>query len=191
MIHPQHPPPCDASALAGGGPAAALEASEVKNLRDRRLALTISSSAGGPNGRIEMCTIVPATEVATSGNLAATSVWSSDNIFPMCNTLKNDGAGGFSAGFSGDHALQNASLTRPSVIVGAKCIVLRDPVIKRNVIATSVVLGGGELGVDAAGGGAGVDVEVRVSSKLVGAGAGSESTGRLGGSVACSCRGDE
>lgn len=106
--------------MVGAGAAAALVESEVKNLRDRRLAFTISSSAGGPNGRMEMCTIVPVAEVATSGNLAAVnqqhqsskynsnnhdadvpaSVWSSDKIFPICSTLKNDGAGGFSATFS-------------------------------------------------------------------------------------------
>lgn len=74
-------------------------------------------------------------------------------------------------------------------MLGAKCIVVREPVINRNVTATSVGLGGGALDVGAAGAGIGVDVET--SSGLAGAGVDSESAGRLGGSVARSCRGEE
>lgn len=90
MIHPQHPPPCDASAPGGGGPAEALVESEVKNLRDRRFALTISSSAGGPNGRIEICTIVPDVEVATSGNLAAVDQHNTVNTLNITPTHDED-----------------------------------------------------------------------------------------------------
>jgi hypothetical protein len=51
------------------------------------------------------------------------------------------------------------------------------------VTATSVDFGGGDAAVAEDGGGAG--------SGAVGASAGADSTGRLGGRVACSCRGDE